>query len=355
MRIETKNEGTVIFSVLLWCALSDLTAFGKCDKHFRNTYSFRKDPKRCCKRPHSSMSVLNSSKTDRLPKLLAWMEQSGVKYDKNLLEFVRETDGKSDLSITEDQIKIIAKERIAPSTKIGRIPKSACLSLRNVPEVQSRIEEFGLDEDDDIALATAITHELAIGKRSRWFGYLSSLPAGGEFIPLLWPEDLLECLRRTDLQDEVLENKRRYSYYWDSHVLPLLADILGSAACRRLSLEIFLRAVSFAGSRAFFVDRSHGEALVPLADMFNHKMAFLPADAEVEGASSASDHDQDDDMEKGDIEEESADEDMDEDVPAVERVERSPELEMDMALGSYEGRDWLPVVTLQEIPRGCEV
>jgi hypothetical protein len=303
------------------------------------------------------LSATNTIPGTRIQRLLAWMERAGVAYDKKLLEFVDESNGSC--SITEDQVKIIAKEKIQASTKIGRIPKSACLSLLNVPNVHCRIETFGLDDDADIALAAAITHEMAIGKKSKWFGYLNSLPLEGEFIPLLWPEDLLDCLRDCDLYEEVLENKRRYSYYWEAHVLPLLSDALGSAACRRLSLETFLRAVSFAGSRAFFVDRDHGEALVPLADMFNHKMAFLPTDAEVEGASDEEDNGCDgagsgdgDSSRGGD---DSADEDGDEDVAPGDGEARAPEREMDMALGSYEGRDWLPVVALRAIPRGGEV
>jgi hypothetical protein len=302
---------------------------------------------------HSATKTIPGS---RIQTLLAWMDRAGVAYDKKLLEFVDERNGSC--AITEDQVKIIAKEKIQASTKIGRIPKAACLSLLNVPSVHSRIEEFGLDDDDDIALAAAITHEMAIGKKSQWFGYLSSLPVEGEFIPLLWPDDLLDCIRDCDLYEEVIENKRRYSYYWEAHVLPLLSDALGSTACRRLSLETFLRAVSFAGSRAFFVDRDHGEALVPLADMFNHKMAFLPTDAEVEGASSDDDDRDTDGSADGDSTrggDDSADEDRDEDVAPGDREARAPEREMDMALGSYEGRDWLPVVALRAVPRGCEV
>ena len=276
------------------------------------------------------------------------MEQSGVTYDKSLLDLVYEEN--RNCAITEDQIKIVAKEGIHESTKIGRIPKSACLSLLNVPEVHTRIATFGIEDDEDICLAAAITHEIVIGKKSSWHGYLTSLPVDGEFIPLIWPGELLESLRPCDLYDEVLENRRRYSYYWDAHVMPLLIDILGSASSRRLSFEIFLRAVSFAGSRAFFVDRAHGEALVPLADMFNHKLAFLPIDAEVEGAS-----DEGSSIGDSGVGEQSAEEDSDDDVSEVDIEDRRPEREMDMALGSYEGRDWLPVVALRNIPRGAEV
>jgi hypothetical protein len=299
----------------------------------------------------SQMTGVLPSQTNRLSKLLLWMEEAGVTYDKNLLDFVFEANQNS--TITDDQIKIVSKKNICATTKIGRIPKSACLSLKNVPDVQTRVHQFGIEDDDDICLAAAITYEMAIGKKSRWHGYLSSLPKDGEFIPLIWPEDLIEFLPPGDLYDEIAENKRRYTYYWNEHVVPLLTDILGSSAGRRLSLEMFLRAVSFAGSRAFFVDRAHGEALVPLADMFNHKMAFLPADAEVEGASSGSDDDSS--IGINEREEQDTEEDSEIDVGEDDMLERGPDREMDMALGSYEGRDWLPVVALRDIAMGEEV
>jgi hypothetical protein len=39
---------------------------------------------------------------------------------------------------------------------------------------------------------------------------------------------------------------------------------------------IHAHTASFASSRGFFVDQHHGEALVPLADMFNHKVKAFP-------------------------------------------------------------------------------
>lgn len=84
--------------------------------------------------------------------------------------------------------------------------------------------------------------------------------------------------------------------------------------------------------------------------MFNHKLAFLPIDAEVEGAS-----DEGSSIGDSGVGEQSAEEDSDDDVSEVDIEDRRPEREMDMALGSYEGRDWLPVVALRNIPRGAEV
>jgi hypothetical protein len=54
--------------------------------------------------------------------------------------------------------------------------------------ISARLGRFGLEDDLDIALAAAITHEILLGAKSRWHGYLSSLAPGGESVPLLWNE-----------------------------------------------------------------------------------------------------------------------------------------------------------------------
>jgi hypothetical protein len=40
------------------------------------------------------------------------------------------------------------------------------------------------------------------------------------------------------------------------------------------SLEMWLKTCTFVSSRAFEVDEWHGEAIVPFADLFNHKVLF---------------------------------------------------------------------------------
>ena len=50
-----------------------------------------------------------------------------------------------------------------------------------------------------------------------------------------------------------------------------------------VSTTAYLQAASLTSSRAFYVDDFHGEALVPLADLFNHKAALLPSGVTLEG------------------------------------------------------------------------
>lgn len=58
---------------------------------------------------------------------------------------------------------------------------------------------------------------------------------------------------------------------------------LASSMVDRVGLQEYLQASSLASSRAFYVDEHHGECLVPLADLFNHKAALLPAGVTLEG------------------------------------------------------------------------
>lgn len=58
---------------------------------------------------------------------------------------------------------------------------------------------------------------------------------------------------------------------------------LASSMVSRVGLQEYLQASSLASSRAFYVDEHHGECLVPLADLFNHKAALLPAGVTLEG------------------------------------------------------------------------
>ena len=52
---------------------------------------------------------------------------------------------------------------------------------------------------------------------------------------------------------------------------------------RALTCDAYLSAASLTSSRAFFVDEWHEEALVPFADLLNHKSALVPEGAEIEG------------------------------------------------------------------------
>ena len=95
---------------------------------------------------------------------------------------------------------VLARRDLKPNMGLARIPKAACLSVLNVKAVHSRLEKFDLEQEFDIALAAAITHEILLGAKSKWHGYLSALTPNGESVPLLWIDDQLHLLSMTSLE-----------------------------------------------------------------------------------------------------------------------------------------------------------
>ena len=86
----------------------------------------------------------------------------------------------------------------------------------------------------------------------------------------------------TGMEEEVDQDRQRFAYFWTNHVRPLLEDALGSKKVPQgTAFQSFLRAVSYSNSRGFYVDERHGEAMVPFADLFNHKCAYTPLEYEV--------------------------------------------------------------------------
>jgi SET domain-containing protein 6 len=59
---------------------------------------------------------------------------------------------------------------------------------------------------------------------------------------------------------------------FDSLLLPLLKRYPRRLTPGAWTFSAFCRAASWVASRAFFVNEWHGQALVPLADAFNHKV-----------------------------------------------------------------------------------
>ena len=207
----------------------------------------------------------------------SWMKRNGVEYDEEAiaLEMERGDDAVG--------VQVTARKAMVGSlddpVQIGNVSKKACLSVKNVPKVAKILAKYDLEDELETALAAAITHEMALGKASKWHGYLESLPEEGEPVPLLWPEPFLEALNGTDLLDKVMEDREVCKAAWEGAVYPLLRDALGAKGSSGLGgkqgLATYMKAVSFATSRAFYVDSEHLEALVPLADMFNHKVLSL--------------------------------------------------------------------------------
>jgi len=288
---------------------------------------------------------------ERKVSMLQWIRDAGVQWKDADLEFRVEVG-----SSGSGGVLVCAKRDLAPHMGLARIPKSACLSVPNVEAVHSRLEQFDLEDDFDIALAAAITHEILLGAESKWHGYLSALSPEGESVPMLWSEEKLCMLEGTGMQEEVDQDRQRFAYFWTDHVRPLLEDALGAQKVPpAASFQAFLRAVSYSNSRGFYVDERHGEAMVPFADLFNHKTAYTPLEYEVWGLEDDSSNSERDLAHEFAIDEADADEECDVDDADQERIE-GHEQTMCLASSQRDGeRDELVVGLLRPVKKGAEV
>ncbi|KAJ3222841.1 hypothetical protein HDU78_011595, partial [Chytriomyces hyalinus] len=123
-----------------------------------------------------------------------------------------------------------------------------------------------------LALTIAVLFERAHASRSPWSSYLASLPRHAP-TPLFWEsEQDLALLTPTDVP--VTEYKESLISDFETIVQPFIernASLFSKEAGEKVDWrQEFFAATSLVTSRAFLVDAFHGDALVPLADLFNH-------------------------------------------------------------------------------------
>lgn len=96
----------------------------------------------------------------------------------------------------------------------------------------------------------------------------------------------------------LVENFRIAEAEWPEIVSASSLSSSDRSAAAFPTAEEYLCASTLSSSRAFRVDEEHGEGLLPLVDMLNHKAALVPC----HGADGESDGDSDDDNNNGDAE-----------------------------------------------------
>ena len=166
---------------------------------------------------------------------------------------------------------VYAKRDLAVDTPVvTAIPKAACLSARTC-SVAEQLKAARLG--GGLALNIAILHERSLGERSRWAGYFAVLPAKGErTLPMFWTDRQLQTLQGTDLLKHVTDDATCMAEDFQENVVDgLCVSHPRDFPPGTHTLEAYMEAASLAASRAFFIGDECGEALVPWADMFNHK------------------------------------------------------------------------------------
>ncbi|KAJ3313692.1 hypothetical protein HDV04_001702 [Boothiomyces sp. JEL0838] len=172
-------------------------------------------------------------------------------------------------NITFDRIEIVSDDNgfsIRATEDIEEGVKESVLSIRNTAcaDILEENELGGV-----LGLAIAIMFEASLGEKSPWYNYLQSIPVF-ENVPCFWSDEDKAFLASTDVGKSLAQDIQYLQDDYKEHVIPLI-EKYDEFDAKFMTLERWMNATSLVTSRAFQVDEFHGESLVPLADLFNHK------------------------------------------------------------------------------------
>ncbi|KAF9479094.1 SET domain-containing protein [Pholiota conissans] len=219
---------------------------------------------------------------DKLRTLLEWCTENGIIIDERISIG---TDSQAGIAVYSED------DYIHPQTTLVKIPKSAILSVRSC-SLEAVIPEAPYGLGAQLSLSLALYAEILRGMKSRWHGYIQSLPADLVDLPSFW-DFRLEAntgstshhnvansrmfLRGTEAGkicngrlDNGYKQLEEVTQFYHEVAEPLLQrNAKGSDVPTLLG---FYRAFSLVSSRAFLVDAYHGLSMVPIADAFNHTL-----------------------------------------------------------------------------------
>lgn len=124
------------------------------------------------------------------PALLDWLALNEVSVSPKI------RIGQFESEKTSRNMGVFATQAIDPNEILCSMPKSALLSRKTCsigdrPEFTNFCESIAEThpQPDVIVLATIVSHEIRLGRESRWFGYLVSLPTTNEIsLPSFWTD-----------------------------------------------------------------------------------------------------------------------------------------------------------------------
>lgn len=214
----------------------------------------------------------------------SWMAEHSVEWNTSVLSIQGTIPGT--LSIT-------ASRDIEERTDLACIPKEACITIytTDITDVLAEEELAG-----GLGLTIAVWYEKGIGESSKWSGYFNSI-RDREYLPVFWSKEELEYLDGTEVDPIVCVEGDAEDIRddYEQHVAPLLekyTEIFGRMS--DTSVQSFMEAASLVASRAFAVDEDHGDGMVPLADVFNHKVSMVKLTKEyrIHGSEETSDEEE---------------------------------------------------------------
>lgn len=172
------------------------------------------------------------------------------------------------LQQTGTDLSIVSTRDLSEDDTVACIPRSCILSCHSTA-IATLLEDSQIEGMSGLALV--LLYETSLGETSPWANYISSLPQN-EHIPLLWSSTEQSWLQGTDLGDSLHSDYASLREDYETMILPLIqSNPSVFPASMDTSFEAFANSMSLVSSRAFYTDDFHGEALVPLADAFNHR------------------------------------------------------------------------------------
>ncbi|GAB5353826.1 hypothetical protein AAMO2058_000067300 [Amorphochlora amoebiformis] len=200
--------------------------------------------------------------------LIQWLNASGVYWEKSGLEIRFGIEDLSGLALA-----VFAKRNISKGEVLCRIPKSICLTVSS-SSVGDILKAEGLD--GQLGLIIAVLHEWSLESKSKWHPYFNILP-GREYVPFFWHPNELKLLKGTGLIYRADEDLTDLKEDYEQVILPLINEHNSTFDADYFSFNNVKRAASWISSRAFQVDSFVGDGMIPLGDLFNHKMVLLNA------------------------------------------------------------------------------
>jgi SET domain-containing protein 6 len=207
--------------------------------------------------------------------------------------------------LPDGSIGVVATRAIRRRAPLVTVPQSLVLSLKTASSeaTEALLDQAQLDKEpadggfpDSAVQTLLVAYHISLGAASRWYPYfvaISTPPC--EDLPIVWDERSLTWLCGTGVDDDARKWRAELLCEHQNMVTFLRAAARGAEgnAMAALSFESYVAAASLMASRAFFIDDSHGDALCPACDAFNHKASLSPR------SMNASDDDDDDDEGEG--------------------------------------------------------
>lgn len=226
---------------------------------------------------------------EQLDSFKDWMQRHGITWDDGAIRFAsavsqvlgnrRETRSiKSATAMRHNSmglgLSVHAARPIQEGEELGRIPKQSCItpSTCSISDLLEK-ELFG----GGLALVLAVCHEQSLGTESKWHGYFLALPQR-EYLPIFWNHRQRQYLQGTMLCDKhsVLEAELQALRNDFTHLVkPFARKYKDRLRYEAWTFKNFQMAASLVASRAFGIDNSLGDGMVPLADAFNHKVSVV--------------------------------------------------------------------------------